>query len=175
MTAVFPGTLRGKPSQPGSHGRYHRKTFMHGTRNCTTQRDVRQDEARSDIAATRIYGGLFITAFQQLTCDRTCSRLSVPALIHPVLAPALIELTPPCFIFIRDTTDCRALSPRSRPPSSLTRKTHNKQAIFYISCRAIVAIFSDFSYFSRFSRFPLLIIRAAALFCFLFNSRSCGF
>lgn len=47
-------------------------------------------------------GGLFITAFQQLTRDRTCSRVVRPALVRR--PRALIEPSP-CFIFIRDRMD----------------------------------------------------------------------
>lgn len=68
----------------------------------TIQRKVRQGEAKSDISESTLpHNGLFITAFQQLTRDHTCSHSSVPAFIHS----PLIELTHPYFIFIQYRTN----------------------------------------------------------------------
>lgn len=77
-----------------------------------------------------------------LALVRSYSHLS-RALFH-----MLIELTPPCFIFMRDRTDAVQLSRRSHPPSSLTRERVTQTSNLYLTPRSLDTIFHDraFSY-----------------------------
>lgn len=139
-------------------------------------------------------GALFITAFQQLTRDRTCSHPSVPALIQPALDPAHWTHTPMLALFSYDigwtpsSPFLCTLSRCSRLPSSLTRETRNKQAIYIprvaiVGYRCEVQFFPDFSFtFSlSISCFSLLIIRIFSLlpssnmlFILSFNFKNTG-
>lgn len=73
--------------------------------------------------------GLFITVFQQLTCDHTCSHLSVAALICPTLTPCSLNSYPRAlFSYKIGRMPCTfTLFPSAL---SLTRGTRNKQAIY---------------------------------------------
>lgn len=131
----------------------HPKIFMRGIRN---SHKVRQGVAKSDISAARHppHDGLFITTFQQLTRDRTCSHSSIPTFVHPALNPAHSTHTPVLYFHaIQDGR--RALSRCSRLQSSLTRETRNKQAI-YIPRVAIVGYRCEFFPISLF--LPLSLI-----------------
>lgn len=159
---------------------------MRGVRNSRdAQCKVRQGETRSDISAARTpHGGLFITAFQQLTRDCTCSRSSIPAFIHLAhdLAHSLNSHTHALFSYDIQHGR-RALSRCFCLPPNLTRETRNKQAIYIlrvaiIGYRCGVQFFFDFSFPSSPVFFCLYYPShpsSTTLFILLFNSKNTGF